>query len=238
MSPRQYGKPQQKTVTLLGRPVEYTLTRKAVKNLNLRISREGQVRVSIPRWAGQKQAEDFLQAKAAFVLKALEQAKARQQLHKESLSPQSGSRVCLWGKPLVLRWQEGKEVRVWQEEGLLLVRCPQWEGVEPAWREFCKEQCRRQAEALLDRVWKDFESVLLFPPRLRYRRMVSRWGSCNTKTRQITLNTRLAEYPPAALQAVLYHEGTHLLCPDHSAQFYRELEQRCPRYREWVSALK
>ena len=31
MSPKQYGKPQQKTVSLLGERVSYTLTRKAVK---------------------------------------------------------------------------------------------------------------------------------------------------------------------------------------------------------------
>ena len=47
MSPKQYGKPQQKTVSLLGERVSYTLTRKAVKNLNLRISREGKVSLSI-----------------------------------------------------------------------------------------------------------------------------------------------------------------------------------------------
>ena len=70
------------------------------------------------------------------------------------------------------------------------------------------------------------------------RRMTSRWGSCNVKTRQITLNTRLAEYQETALLAVLYHEVTHLLCPDHSQKFYRELLRRCPRYREWTEVLK
>ena len=56
MSPKQYGKPQQKTVSLLGERVSYTLTRKAVKNLNLRITREGKVSLSIPRWVSQAQA--------------------------------------------------------------------------------------------------------------------------------------------------------------------------------------
>lgn len=237
MSPKQYGKPQQKTVTLLGERVSYTLTRKAVKNLNLRINREGQVSVSIPRWVSQAQAEEFLQAKAEFVLAALEKVKARQHLHEPVLPLEPGSQVSVWGVPLTLYRLEG-ELEVYQEEDLLLVRTKTPEGVESAWREFCKQECRKKAEAFLPNVMKDFEDVLLFPVELRYRRMTSRWGSCNTKTRQITLNTRLAEYPETALLAVLYHEVTHLLCPDHSKRFYGELLKRCPNYRAWTDVLK
>lgn len=237
MSPKQYGKPQQKTVSLLGERVSYTLTRKAVKNLNLRISREGKVSLSIPRWVSQAQAEAFLQAKAEFVLGALEKAKNRQHLHELTLPKEPGSQVSVWGVPLTLHRLEG-EPEVYREEGMLLVRTKTPEGVESAWREFCRQECRKQAEEFLPEVMKKFEDAILFPPELRYRRMTSRWGSCNTKSRQITLNTRLAEYPPTALLAVLYHEVTHLLCPDHSQAFYRQLLLRCPKYREWREVLK
>ncbi len=237
MSPKQYGKPQQKTIVLLGERVGYTLTRKSVKNLNLRINREGQVSLSIPRRVSQAQAEEFLQAKAEFILGALEKVKARQHLHELTVSQESGSRVSVWGIPLTLYRLEG-EPEVYQEEDLLLVRTRTPEGVDSAWREFCKQECRKKAEEFLPKVMKDFEDVILFPPELRYRRMTSRWGSCNVKTRQITLNTRLAEYQETALLAVLYHEVTHLLCPDHSQKFYRELLRRCPRYREWTEVLK
>ena len=233
MSPKQYGKPQQKTVTLLGERVSYTLTRKAVKNLNLRINREGKVSVSIPRWVSQAQAEEFLQAKAEFVLAGLHRAAQRQTRHPLELPSQEGSRIFLWGTPYTLGF--GGETAGAAGDVLLL---PPGQAPQKALQDFYRAQCQTKAEAFLPKVMKDFEDVLLFPVELRYRRMTSRWGSCNTKIRQITLNTRLAEYPQTALLAVLYHEVTHLLCPDHSKRFYGELLKRCPNYRAWTKALE
>lgn len=233
MSPKQYGKPQQKTVSLLGERVSYTLTRKAVKNLNLRISREGKVSLSIPRWVSQAQAEEFLQAKAEFILAGQARAAQQQESHPLELPTREGNRVFLWGRPYVLRF--GERVEIVSEESLWL-KGP--ESAEKALQELYRLQCRVKAEEYLPEVLEAFADALPGLPTLRYRRMTSRWGSCNTKSRQITLNTRLAEYPPTALLAVLYHEVTHLLCPDHSQAFYRQLLLRCPRYREWTEVLK
>ncbi|HIR41198.1 MAG TPA: DUF45 domain-containing protein [Candidatus Egerieicola pullicola] len=232
MSPKQYGKPQQKTIVLLGERVGYTLTRKSVKNLNLRINREGQVSLSIPRWVSQTQAEEFLQAKAEFILAGRKRAAQRQDLHPRELPTQQGSRVFLWGKPCLLEFgmQGGEEPEI--------LRLPDPDTAEKTLQDFYRTQCRAKAESFLPQVLADFGDALSGLPTLRYRRMTSRWGSCNVKTRQITLNTRLAEYQETALLAVLYHEVTHLLCPDHSQKFYRELLRRCPRYREWTEVLK
>lgn len=232
MSPKPYGKPQQKTIVLLGERVDYTLTRKSVKNLNLRINREGQVSLSIPRWVSQAQVEEFLQAKAEFILAGRKRAAQRQDLHPQELPTQQGSRVFLWGKPCLLEFgmQEGEEPEI--------LRLPDPDTAEKALQAFYRTQCQAKAESFLPQVLVDFGDALPSLPTLRYRRMTSRWGSCNVKTRQITLNTRLAEYQETALLAVLYHEVTHLLCPDHSQKFYRELLRRCPRYREWTEVLK
>ena len=230
MSPKQYGKPQQKTITLLGERIGYTLTRKSVKNLNLRINREGQVSLSIPRWVSQAQAEQFLQSKAEFILAGLHRAAQRRDRHPLELPTQEGSQIFLWGQPCTLRFGEGKA------PGQLFL--PRPDTAEKSLQALYRTQCRAKAEAFLPEVLEDFGDALPGTPTLRYRRMTSRWGSCNLKTRQITLNTRLAEYPPTALKAVLYHEVTHLLCPDHSKRFYGELLKRCPKYREWTEVLK
>lgn len=58
---------------------------------------------------------------------------------------------------------------------------------------------------------------------IRFREMVSRWGSCQTVTGHITLNLRLGLVPPECMEYVLVHELCHLLHPDHSAAFHDEL---------------
>ena len=51
-----------KEIYLKGKRVEYELTYKKVKNLNLRIKPDGRVCVSVSRWVSQKSIEEFLQA--------------------------------------------------------------------------------------------------------------------------------------------------------------------------------
>lgn len=237
MSPRPYGKPQQRVILLLGQPVDYTLTRKPVKNLNLRIDRTGRVQVSAPRWVEISQVEAFLRDKAAFVLRGLEQARRRQSLHGDLLPDGEKGKVSLWGKPLHLCRREGEEL-VKLEGDTLTVQAPTPQRAQQLWQELCARQCRQKAEELFPQALERFGDRLASPPVLRYRRMVSRWGSCSCAQGRITLNTRLAEYPPTALEGVLYHELTHLLCPDHSPAFYRELLLRCPDYRAWTAVLK
>ena len=58
---------------------------------------------------------------------------------------------------------------------------------------------------------------------IRFREMVSRWGSCQPVTGHITLNLRLGLVPPECMEYVLVHELCHLLHPDHSAAFHDEM---------------
>lgn len=52
-------------------PIFYTITRKRVKNLNLRVDVEGQVRLSIPYGLSEKRAEEFLREKSGWILRHL-----------------------------------------------------------------------------------------------------------------------------------------------------------------------
>lgn len=58
------------------------------------------------------------------------------------------------------------------------------ESAEKALQELYRLQCRVKAEEYLPEVLEDFADALPGLPTLRYRRMTSRWGSCNTKSRQ------------------------------------------------------
>lgn len=59
-------------------PLTYTLTRKSVKNLNLRIGPGGEVMVSLPRRCSVKQADDFIREKSGWIMDAISRREARQ----------------------------------------------------------------------------------------------------------------------------------------------------------------
>lgn len=73
---------------------------------------------------------------------------------------------------------------------------------------------------------------------IRWRNMNTRWGSCNSKTGEIHLASKLQMYPPACVELVLLHEMCHMRHSDHSEAFYRELARWIPDHRERARRLR
>jgi hypothetical protein len=79
--------------------------------------------------------------------------------------------------------------------------------------------------------YQQFEEVIP-KPTLKIRTMKSRWGVCNTKTYNITLNKELHKYDIDCLDYVCIHELSHLIHPNHSKDFWSVVSKYCPNYKE------
>lgn len=73
---------------------------------------------------------------------------------------------------------------------------------------------------------------------LRIGRYKSKWGSCNYRTRILAFNGELAFLPTNVIDYVFYHEIAHLKHPNHSADFWREVEGLMPDYQKYRKELK
>ncbi len=68
-------------------------------------------------------------------------------------------------------------------------------------------------------------------PEVTVRRMTSRWGTCNTQARRITLNLELAQRDADLLEYVIVHELAHLIERGHNARFYAVMDAHMPDWR-------
>ena len=75
-------------------------------------------------------------------------------------------------------------------------------------------------------------------PNLKIRKMTSRWGVCNIKNKNITLNFELSKYPVECLEYVIIHELSHFIHPNHSSSFWSLVSKYCPKYKEIRKSLK
>jgi predicted metal-dependent hydrolase len=96
------------------------------------------------------------------------------------------------------------------------------------------------AEALRERMKAETPDLVarwaaimgLAMPDITIRRMTSRWGTCNTQTKRITLNLELGRRDPALLEYVIVHELAHLIERGHNARFYAVMDAHLPDWRQ------
>ena len=69
-------------------------------------------------------------------------------------------------------------------------------------------------------------------PNIKIRKMKSRWGVCNTKNNNVTLNYYLYRYDISCLDYVIVHELSHFKEGNHSKNFWKIVEKYYPNYKE------
>ena len=92
-------------------------------------------------------------------------------------------------------------------------------------------QCR------LDYWYNAFEENIPVP-NLKIRKMSSRWGVCNIKTHNVTLNYELSKYDITCLDYVVVHELSHFIHHNHSKEFWNLVSKYYPKYKETKKMLK
>lgn len=69
-------------------------------------------------------------------------------------------------------------------------------------------------------------------PNLKIRKMTSRWGVCNIKNHNVTLNLELSKYNIECLNYVIVHELSHFIHPNHSKEFWLLVGKYYPSYKD------
>lgn len=101
-----------------------------------------------------------------------------------------------------------------------------------------KKQAEKIFQEHLDACYNRFTKNIPYPSSLTIRRMTSRWGVCNTKTKRITLNLELIKKPIFCIDYVIMHELSHLIHGNHSRAFWDLVEENCDFYKEAKKILK
>ncbi|MBO5733487.1 MAG: DUF45 domain-containing protein [Clostridia bacterium] len=91
---------------------------------------------------------------------------------------------------------------------------------------------------LCQKVYPYFEKRGVAYPQIKFRKMVSRWGSCHPTKGVLTFNKNLMFAPLECIEYVVFHEFVHFLQANHSTRFYEELSNVCPDYKERRNKLK
>jgi len=102
---------------------------------------------------------------------------------------------------------------------------------------FQSEKVKEIFKERLNFIYNKFNEKIPFP-KLKIRKMKSRWGVCNRKNLTVTLNYNLINYDYDCLDYVIIHELSHLVHFDHSKAFWSVVEKYEPNYKLIKKKLK
>ena len=228
-------------IEISGRILEYDLERKKVKNLNLRVRRDGTVAVSANSRISIEYIEDFLREKADFIFKAISHYAEIENTDATSKQYVDGESFRIFGHDLRLKVLRGAGNEVKNDGVFITLRVKDPFNIEmkrSVFRKWFRDLCRETVTKLCEAAYPKFGKYGIHFPEIKFRNMISRWGSCMPRKQRITFNYALASVPVSCIEYVVIHEFTHFLHPDHSPDFYRQLSVFMPDWRERKALLE
>ncbi len=100
-----------------------------------------------------------------------------------------------------------------------------------------KAQAKKIYKEHLDNIYNNYTEHIPYPD-LRIRKMTTRWGVCNTKSKTVTLNLELIKRDLKYLDYVIVHELSHLIEGNHSNRFWTLVEKNFPNYKQMRKEMK
>lgn len=224
-----------KEIILKDRRIEYELQIKAVKNINLRIKADRTVFVSASPSVSEKTIEEFLVSKSDYILNALEYYEDIAKYAPKPKQYVDGESFRIFGHDRRLIVVKGTNNAVESDESYITLTVKDISDIEQKrktmeqWRYYL---CKDKIQSLCEAVYPKFQKYGVTYPVIRFRNMVSSWGSCQPKRGVLTFNYALVEAPIFSIEYVVVHEFTHFLQPDHSRRFYQQLAMFMPDWEE------
>ena len=210
-------------------PIPYTLIRANRKTVGIRILKDGTLEVRAPRYVSAAEIEKVLYTKEAWI-----REHRKRVLSIERTRWQYGSRIPYLGEYRTITSAEGKNLRLTDTEIRIPADLPDEsipEAVIQLYIAVGKPHLTAETYRLAEKFNLSVRSITV-------NRAAKRWGSCTVQTGRIHYSWRLMCVPTEIGEYVIIHELAHLLYPDHSQAFWRQVENWMPDYEYRRAALR
>ncbi len=221
-----------RAINYCGLRIEYRLSKKDVKNINIRITPEGDISVSAPSRMQVKEVDSFVESKAEWIFRKLAELEKRRENMPDG-DMYDGKILYYLGNEYELRLESGGkfEVDITGDEIIVSSR-ENDDNIKPKYINWLINQAKSIFEDSLTRMLELAKEYNIDRPEIYIRNMKSRWGSCNNQKKRIGLNVQLIKSDIKCIDQVVLHELAHFVSYDHSDKFYAVLNKLMPDWKE------
>lgn len=212
--------------------------KKTIKNIHLSVHPpEGRVRVAVPQHTKDTAIRLLIIRKLPWIKKQISSFKNQERQSKPKfVSGEShlfrGSRYLLnivyHDAPSKVVLQRKTRIELQLRKGSSSIQ------KQAIFTEWTRQDLKTRLEPLLSK-WQKNLGVEVRAWGIR--RMKTKWGSCNPKTRRVLFNLELTKKDDKSLEYVVIHELVHLLERKHNDRFIGHLDRVMPKWRSYRAEL-
>lgn len=203
------------------------------KTVSIFIERNGSVKVLAPITASDDKIEAAVKAKEYQIFQKLAKWKELNQgkVEREYVNGQS---FLYLGRNYRLRLTENQDVPLKISGGFFLLDKKYLSKAEKIFKDFYRVKGLQKIKERLKLIEEKFQTK---PTAIKVLELQNRWASWTPKN-GLNFHWKCIMAPVAVLDYIITHEMVHLKHPNHSPEFWNELDKKMPDYREHEHWLK
>ena len=213
--------------------MEYTVTKKKIKNFIIRIYPDLTIAISVPLHASNKDIENFIQSKKEWIettLKKIEMAKENKDNLKENI-------IRILGKKIEKKIIESdlKRIRLTDTSIYIYSKDIDNTKIEKKILEWKVEKLKVILDEYLTKYTKLLNKNINY---YQIKKLSSAWGIYHKRENYISFNFDLIEKDIECIEYVVLHELCHIFYMNHQKDFWALVEKYMPDYKARRKKLK
>ncbi|MBS1747108.1 MAG: M48 family metallopeptidase [Bacteroidetes bacterium] len=203
------------------------------KTVSIFIERDGSVRVLAPATSSDEKIESAVKSKEYQIFQKLAKWKELNQgkLKREYVNGQS---FLYLGRNYRLRINDNQDVPLKISGGFFHLDRKYLLKAEKTFKNFYREKGLLKIQERLELIEEKFQTK---PTTIKVLELQNRWASW-TPGNGLNFHWKCIMAPVSVLDYIITHEMVHLKYPNHSPEFWNELDKKMPDYREHENWLK
>ena len=199
--------------------MEYTITKKKIKNFILRIYPDSSIAVSAPLHASDREIENFVLSKKAWIEKTLEKV--------EKLKDDS---IKILGKNVEKKVIQSDLERISLTDRNIFIYSKNIEEIEIE-KKFLEWKYNKLKEIIEEAIEKYTKLLNTEINYYKIKKLSSAWGIYHRRENYISFNIDLIEKDIESIDYVVLHEICHIFYMDHQKKFWTLVEKYMPDYK-------
>ena len=206
--------------------MEYTVTKKKIKNFIIRIYPDLRIAISVPLHTTNKDIENFIQSKKEWIETTLEKIK----IAKENQNSLKENTIKILGKEIEKKFIESDLERIRLTDTSIYIYSKNIDNakIEKKLLEWKLEKLKVILDEYLVKYAKLINRNINY---YQIKKLSSAWGIYHKKENYISFNFDLIEKDIECIEYVVLHELCHIFYMNHQKDFWALVEKYMPDYK-------